>query len=64
MDLNVSAFRIVQRLTSEENKEDKRSSAASIAGKSGGRARALKLSQQERLAIAIKANRARWKDRG
>ena len=60
MDLNVSAFRIVQQLTTE-TKEDKRTSAARIAGKSGGPARALKLTPEQRRDIATKANRARWK---
>ena len=59
MDLNVSAFRIVQKL-SEENKENKRSSAARIAGKAGGPARARKLTPERLKDIAVKANEARW----
>jgi hypothetical protein len=39
MDLNSNAYRIVQCLTAE-NKDDKRSRAASSAGKKGGPARA------------------------
>lgn len=59
MDINVSAFRIVQHLTTE-NKDDKRSTAARSAGQAGGKARAMKLSGEERKAIAVKANQARW----
>jgi len=62
MDLNVTAFRIVQHF-SEENKEDKRSVSAREAGKVGGAARAKKLTPSERRAIAIRANAARWKNR-
>jgi hypothetical protein len=60
MDLNVNAFRIVQLLTTE-NHEDKRSSAARVAGKVGGPARANRLTPERRKEIAKKANRARWK---
>ncbi len=60
MDLNVSAFRIVQQLTNE-NKADKRVSAARVGGRAGGPARALKLTPERRKEISIKANRARWK---
>ena len=59
MDLNVSAFRIVKNLTTE-NKDDKRSSAARAGGNIGGPARAKKLTAEQRLEIAVKANRARW----
>jgi hypothetical protein len=60
MDLNVTAFRIVRQLTTE-NKEDKRSTAGRAGGKVGGPARALKLTADERKKIAEKANKARWK---
>jgi hypothetical protein len=60
MDLNVSAFRIVQRLT-EEKKENTRSAAGRAGGKSGGPARAAKLSSERLREIALKANRARWR---
>ena len=60
MDLNVSAFRIVQQLTTEK-KENKRSVAARAGGMAGGPARAKRLTSDERRAIARKANRARWK---
>jgi hypothetical protein len=60
MDLNRTAFRIVNAL-SEENTKDPRSQSASVAGKSGGPARAASLSPERRKEIAVKANRARWK---
>jgi hypothetical protein len=60
MDLNVSAFRIVKTLTTE-NKDDKRSFAARAGGKIGGPARARKLTPERRKEIATKANKARWK---
>ena len=61
MDLNVSAFRIVQQLTTE-NKEDRRKSLAGKAGgKVGGPARAIQLTPERRKEIAKKANKARWK---
>lgn len=63
MDLNVSAFRIVQSLT-EENKENTRSSAGRAGGKAGGPARAAKLSPERLREIALKANRVRWKRKG
>jgi hypothetical protein len=59
MDLNVTAFRIVNDLTTEK-KEDKRSVIASKAGKVGGPARARKLTGAQRKLIAQKANEARW----
>jgi hypothetical protein len=62
MDLNVSAFRIVKTLTTE-NKDDKRSAAGRAGGKVGGRARAAKLTSEERRRIAVKANKARWANR-
>jgi hypothetical protein len=60
MDLNVAAYRIVQRLTTE-NKDDKRSVDARSGGKAGGPARASKLTPERRKEIAVLANRARWK---
>ena len=61
MDLNVSAFHIVRQLTTEDEKEGKRSIAARAGGKVGGPARARKLTPDERKEIATKANQARWK---
>ena len=63
MDLNISAFRIVQNLTTE-TKDDKRVAAARVGGKAGGPARARKLSSERRREIALKANKARWKREG
>jgi hypothetical protein len=63
MDLNVTAFRIVQKLTTENKEDTKRSSAASVAGRVGGPARARKLSPERQREIALKANQARWKQK-
>lgn len=60
MDLNRSAFRIVQQLTTE-NKDVKRLAAARVGGKAGGPARAAKLTPEQRKEISVKANKARWK---
>lgn len=64
MDLSVSAFRIVQKLTTENKEDLKRSSAARVGGKAGGPARAQKLSPARRKEISLKANEARWNKRG
>lgn len=63
MDLNTNAFRIVQSLTNENKEDRKTSEAASKAGKRGGRARAMALSDERRKEIAINAVRTRWKNR-
>lgn len=60
MDLNVTAFRIVERLTSEK-KEHTRSTAGRAGGRVGGKARAAKLSPEKLREIALKANEARWR---
>jgi hypothetical protein len=54
VDLNVTAFRIVQHLTDEDKKEDPRSVSARAAGRLGGPARAKRLTPAERKAIAVK----------
>lgn len=59
MDLNTSAFRIVQQTTSE-NEDGKRTLAARSGGKVGGPARATKISSVRRKEIAVIASRARW----
>jgi hypothetical protein len=59
LDLNKNAFRIVESLTTDK-KENKRSKAASKAGKQGGPARAKVLTREQRIEIARKANLARW----
>lgn len=62
MDLNVSAFRIVQQLVSEK-KENKQTLAGRAGGLVGGPARAAKLPRERLKEIATKANRARWHKR-
>ncbi len=59
MDLNTSAFRIVQQTTSK-NEDGKRTLAARSGGKVGGPARANKISSVRRKEIAVIASRARW----
>jgi hypothetical protein len=59
VDVNRNAFRIVRSLT-EGKKEDPRTAAARRGGKAGGPARAQRLTPEERRAISVKANRARW----
>jgi hypothetical protein len=60
MDLNVNAFRIVTTLTTEK-RDDKRTMAGRAGGKVGGPARARKLTPEQRRAIALTANKARWR---
>lgn len=59
MDLNKTAFRIVEALSKQES-ESKRSVANRIGGKVGGAARAKALSPSRRKEIAVIANKARW----
>jgi hypothetical protein len=59
MDVNTNAFRIVQRLTSE-NKGGK-APLGRAGGLKGGRARADALTPQRRQEIARKAIETRWK---
>lgn len=61
MDLNVTAFRIVQQLTSEKKEDKPVSAMRRAAGRIGGPARAAKLTPEQRREIAVKANKARWK---
>ncbi|WP_422031151.1 RNA-binding protein [Reyranella sp.] len=58
-DLNRRAFDIV-RIASGEAEDATPSAAAQKGGKVGGRARAEKLSAEERKAIAQKAAKVRW----
>jgi len=61
MDLNVSAYRIVQTAVGELERKEK--SAIKVkAGKKGGTARAKTLSERKRRQIALKASRARWSE--
>jgi hypothetical protein len=62
MDLNTTAFAIVQKLSGQKPVSP-RSSAARKAGVVGGVARAKVLTPERRKEIAAKANRTRWKDR-
>lgn len=57
MDVNTSAYRVVQIATGEMHAK---SVAKSKAGKLGGLARAKSLPRIKRKQIALKANRARW----
>lgn len=59
MDINTNAFRIVQRLTAENN--DDQVVIGRAGGLKGGRARARALAPERRLEIAKKAINARWK---
>lgn len=71
-DPNVAAFRVVQEATAEGEAPGKAppvKNPAAVAlgrlgGKKGGKARAAKLSPQERTEIARKAAEARWKRSG
>ena len=67
-DLNEGAFRVVQQATSEEAEphDDRNPHAVALGrlgGLKGGRARAERLSPEERSIIARKAAKARWRNR-
>jgi hypothetical protein len=59
MDINTSAFRIVQRATSDDPSDPARERKRR-AGVKGGTARANALTSEARKGIARKANEARW----
>ena len=64
-DLNTRAFDILQQVTGEKPKEDPTKNPAAVAlgrlgGLKGGKARAKKLSANERHPIAINAAKVRW----
>jgi hypothetical protein len=68
-DINVKAFSIVQKLTgqSPEEKSDKNPHAVALGrlgGLKGGKARAEKLTAEQRKHLAKKAAESRWKRRG
>ena len=69
-DLNEIAFRVMQQATGEEPSEeaDTRNPAAvelgRLGGLKGGKARAAKLTPEQRSAIAKRAAEARWGRRG
>jgi hypothetical protein len=67
-DLNEKAFSIVQKLTgqTQEEKSDKNPAAVALGrlgGLKGGKARAAKLTGNQRAAAARKAAQARWSKR-
>jgi hypothetical protein len=69
-DLNVKAFSIVQKLTGQapEEKPEREKNPAAVAlgrlgGLKGGKARAAKLTKEQRRAAARKAAAKRWKRR-
>jgi len=65
MDLNVRAFRTVQEAIREDSPAIQAKKAASKkGGLIGGPSRARSISQERRVEIARKANRARWKKSG
>jgi hypothetical protein len=70
-DLNEKAFSIVQQLTGQapqEKPEHEKNPAAvalgRLGGLKGGKARAEKLTSQERIRLAKKAAASRWKRQG
>ena len=68
-DPDVTAFRVIQEATDDAGKPASVKNPAAVAlgrlgGKKGGKARAAKLSPQERSEIARKAAEARWKRAG
>jgi len=68
-DGNVRAFNLVQQVTGEAKTEpqpEKNPAAVALGrlgGLKGGRARAEKLSAEDRIRIAQQAAKARWKDK-
>jgi len=64
MDLNKTAFRIVQSLTDTDQGPGREiRTKRSSAGRRGGSARAKVLSPERRKEIAAKAIETRWRDR-
>ena len=68
-DLNTRAFDILQQVSNEKSKEDPSKNPAAVAlgrlgGLKGGKARAEKLSKNERRIIAINAAKVRWGKKG
>ena len=65
-DFAITAFRVVQKATGEELKPGKEFDAKALGrkgGLKGGRARAEKLTPEQRSEIAKKAAQARWENR-
>ena len=65
MDLNVRAYRLVQRATekAEHPADKKKVASARKGGLKGGRMRAMTLTEERRREIATTASNARWKRR-
>jgi hypothetical protein len=60
MDLNVHAFRLVQRATTDISVTTSKQTASRKGGLAGGRARALAMSPEQRREIAKNASKVRW----
>jgi hypothetical protein len=60
MDLNVQAFRLVQKITSESAPENAKLASSRKGGLKGGAARAKSITPARRVEIARKASAARW----
>lgn len=60
-DSNIVAHSIVARATAEEEKNPAAVALGRLGGLKGGKARAKKLSPQQRKEIAQKAAQSRWK---
>lgn len=59
-DLNQMAYRVVQHATKPQREPSSAQASGRKGGLKGGKARAEKLSPEERSEIARKAARARW----
>jgi hypothetical protein len=59
-DLNQMAYRVVQHATEPQREPSSAQASGRKGGLKGGKARAEKLSPEERSEIARKAARARW----
>lgn len=62
-DLNQMAYRVVQQATEPQEPETPAQVSGRKGGKKGGKARAEKLSSEERSEIARRAAAARWERR-
>ncbi len=63
-DVNARAFAIGELATGSAEPESAKAAAGRNGGKKGGHARATRLSDSQRKAIAKKAAAARWKAKG
>lgn len=61
MDVNMQAFRIVEKATSEREPDDAKKTSSRKGGLKGGPARARSISPERRTEIAKRASSARWK---